>query len=196
VPRQWEDVGTHWIVGGTKACADPRPRCDAFSLNWRSGAYHLANGFDTGGRRRYEGARRLDDPALAALPGCERRLAGQCDQMGSYALRLQPAKTEPGRLDLLRSGRVVQTLSRHGGAGAFGLQAGRAAWIQGSRLRVVAVDGRGSAAYRLPSAPPTYRAVKVTQTDARVLIELGSTDPARATTFYLGTIPKRLRSTT
>ena len=196
MPHQWEDIGTQWIAGGTTTCADPRARCDAFYLNWRSGAYHLANGFDTSGRQRYDGTRQLDDPALHAVPGCERRPVGQCDQMGSYALRLQPTQAEPGRLDLLRSGHVVRTLSRHGAVGAFDLQAGRAAWVQDTRLRVRDIHGEDAAVYRLPRASPTYRPMRVTQTDGRVLVELGSTNPARPTKFYLGTIPERLRSTT
>ena len=158
------------------------------SFNWHTGASHVGNG-------GYRGTRRLDDPELGAVSGCERRSVGQCDEMGRYVLRLEPTRDEPGRLDVLRSGRVMTALSRKGQVGVFDLAAGRAAWVEGATLRVRGVEVAGSAEYALPTPPaPNYLPTKIAQTRPRVLVELASTAPGHPTWFYVGTIPRRLRA--
>jgi hypothetical protein len=88
---------------------------------------------------------------------------------------------------LARAGKPIAWCLKH----AYGAQSAKQRRF-GATLRLRGVLEAGTAAYTLPT-PPGYRAVRISQTRNRLLVEMGSAAPDRPIVFYAGTIPKRLR---
>jgi hypothetical protein len=190
-PAQWSGMGKHWLVGVSN-CMKPEPVCAPFYFNYRTGAYRLGGVVWDDIRMPFSGARVLDDPELGPVRGCERTLFQECTEEGGFALRWR-GDGRVHRLELLRDGRAVATLSRTFGVFAARLQGGRAAWIEGNRVRLYDIAHGGQATYGVPALGRLFRATEVLQTANRVLVAVESTDPMATSYFYVGTIPRALR---